>query len=118
MHGLTAGHSAMRSPPMTFSAAAVGAHSLMSSDRPMTDDAAVTAHRTSVGHDPMAGHDAMVACLAILAAAVALLVRLLGSHRPSRPRLQSALPWLDGGPPGPQHRVHALTLHQLSICRT
>jgi len=117
MHGLTTGHTAMQMAPSALTAA-VGAHAPPASGVPMTADGAVPAHPTYEGHGETGGHSAMVACLAILVAAVALLV-LLGRERPGRPLLQSAVSSPDDGrPPPTPPRVLALTLHQLSICRT
>ncbi len=119
MHGLTTGHAAMQMAPSASTTAAVGAHAPLASGVPMTADRAVPAHPTYEGHGPTGGHGAMVACLAILVAAVALLVLLLGRERPGRPLLQSAVSSpADGRPPPTPPRVLALTLHQLSICRT
>ena len=126
MHGLTAGHASMRmNPDKVMSATAVTSAAAVTSATAVTAHlvaaagSRLTTHQTTEGHDPTGGHGAMQACVAILAAAVALLVLLLGRDRPSRPLFTSAGRASRGAAlPRIPPRVLALSLHQLSICRT
>ncbi len=111
MHGLTTGHAA------TPVAGAAMSHAVMAPSTTGADGRATT-HLPAGGHAPTGGHGMLPACLAILAAAVALLVLLLRRERAEQPLLRSGRSPLDVRAPRTVPRAHALTLHQLSICRT
>ena len=114
MHGLTTAHAAM---PMAASGAT--SHGTVASHSPATAESPVMTQPSAEGHPLTGGHTAQQACLAILAAAVALLVLLLRRERYRQSPLTSA-PRSRGAaaPPATTPRPRALTLHQLSICRT